>query len=67
MLSYDPLLGTSWTVGLLALLSMGFLRQEYWSGLPYPSPADVSNPRIKPVSPALADRFFITEPPGKPY
>ena len=46
MLSYDPLLGTSWTVGLLALLSMGFLRQEYWSGLVFPSPGDLPNPGI---------------------
>jgi len=46
---------------------MGFLRQEYWRGLPYPSIADLSDPGIKPVSPALAGRFFITEPPGKPY
>ena len=48
---------------------MGFFRQEYWSGLPLPSPGDLPNPRIElasPVSPALADEFFITETPGKP-
>ena len=44
----------------------GFLRQEYWSGLPFPSSGDLSHTVIKPVSPALAGRFFITEPPGKP-
>ena len=45
---------------------MGFSRQEYWSGLPFPPPGDLPNPGIKPVSPALAGRFFTTEPPGKP-
>ena len=44
---------------------MGFLRQEYWSGLPFPSPGDLPDPGIKPVSPALTGRFFNTEPPGK--
>ena len=53
MLSYDPLLGTSWTVGLLDLLSMGFLRQEYWRGFPFPSPGDLPDPGIEPMSPAL--------------
>ena len=46
-----------------ALLSMGFSRQEYWSGLPFPSPGDLPNPGIKPTSlksPALAVRFFTT-------
>ncbi|ELR61190.1 hypothetical protein M91_17462, partial [Bos mutus] len=41
-----------------APLSMGFSRQEYWSGLPFPSAEDLSNPGIKPASPALAGRFF---------
>jgi len=48
---------------------MGFARQEYWSGLPFPSPGDLLDPGIKsasPVSPALAGRHFTTEPPGKP-
>ena len=49
-----------------APLSMGCSRQEYWSGLPFPSPWDLPNPRIKPKSPALADRFITTEPPVKP-
>ena len=39
-------------------LFMGFLRQEYWSGLPFPTPGDLPNPGIEPVSPALADGFF---------
>ena len=46
-------------------LSLGFPRQEYWSGLPFPSPGDLPNPGIKLVSPALACGFFITKPPGK--
>ena len=45
---------------------MGFPRQEYWSGLPFPSPGDLPDPGIKPVSPVGAGRFFTTEPPGKP-
>ena len=49
-----------------APLSMGFRRQEYWRGLPFPSPGDLSDPGIEPVSPTLADGFFTTEPPGKP-
>ena len=55
------------TAALQAPLPMRFPRQEYWSGLPYSSPADLSDPGIKPVAPALAGRFFITEPSGKPY
>ena len=46
-----------------ASLSMGFPRQEYWSGLPFPFPGDLLNPGIKP---ALVGGFFTTEPPGKP-
>ena len=49
-----------------APLSMGFPRQEYWSGLPFPSPGDLPEPEIESVSPALTDRFFTTESPGKP-
>ena len=49
------------------LLSVEFSRQEYWSGLPFPSPGDLPNVRIKPVSPALAGRFFTTrEEAGEP-
>ena len=47
-------------------LSMEFSRQEYWGGLPFPSPGDLPHPGIEPGSPALAGRFFTTEPPGKP-
>ena len=57
---------TPWTVARQAPLSMGFSRQGYWRGLPFPPPGDLSNPGIEPVSPALAGRFFTTEPPGKP-
>ena len=45
---------------------MEFLRQEYWSGLKFPSRGDLLNPGIEPTSPALAGGFFTTEPPGKP-
>ena len=47
-------------------LSMGFSRQAYWSGLPFPTPGDLRDPGIKPASPALAGRFFTTAPPEKP-
>ena len=56
---------TPWTVARQAPLSMGFSRQEYWSGLPFPPPRDLPDPRIEPPSPealALASRFFTTEP-----
>jgi len=43
---------------------MGFFRQYYWSGLPVPPPGDLPNPGITPTSPALAGRFFTTEPSG---
>ena len=46
---------------------MRFPRKEYCSGLPFPSPGDLPHPGIKPTSPALAGRFFTTEPPGKSY
>ena len=55
-----------WTVALQAPLSMGFPRQEYWSGLLFPSPGDLPNSRTEPMSPALAGRFSITEPPEQP-
>ena len=48
-----------------ALLSMGFPRQEYWSGLTFLFPTDLPNPGIETTSPALAGGFFITEPPEK--
>ena len=55
-----------WTVAHQAPLSMGFPRQEYWSGLPFPPPGDLPDPGIKLVSPALEGRFFTAEPLGKP-
>ena len=58
---------TPWTVAHQAPLLMGFPRQEYWSGLPFPSPRDLPDPGIEPASPALAGGFFTTEPPGKPF
>ena len=48
-----------------APLSMGFPRQEYWSGLPFPSPGDLPRPGIELVSPTLAGEFSTTEPTGK--
>ena len=60
---------TLWTIAHQAPLSVGFSRQEYWSGLLFPSLGDLANPGIEPefpVSPALAGVFFTTEPPGKP-
>ena len=58
---------TPWTVACQAPLSIGFPRQKYWSGLPFPNPGDLPDPGIEPVSPALAGRFFTTELCGKPY
>ena len=57
---------TPWTVAHQIPLSIGFLRQEYCSGLPFPSPGGLPDPGIKPLSPALAGGFFTTESPGKP-
>ena len=56
---------TSWTVDHQAPLSMGFPRQEYWSGLPFPSPGDLPNPGIEPTTAALAGGSFSTELPGE--
>ena len=64
--SHVRLFATLWITALWAPLSMGFSRQEYWSGLPVPSPQDLPDPGIKTKSPALAGAFFATEPPGKP-
>ena len=57
-----------WTVTRQAPLSMGFFRQEYWSGLPFPTPGDLPDPGIEHASlasPALAGGFFTSVPPGK--
>ena len=56
-----------WTVAHQAPLSMGFPRQEYWSGLPFPSPGDLPDPGTEPVSPALVGGYFTNEPLEKPY
>ena len=61
-----PTLVSPWTVAHQVPLSMGFSRKEYWSGLPFPSPGDRPNPRIKPRSPALQAYALTSEPPGKP-
>ena len=58
-------LATPWTVAHYAPLPMGFPRQEYGSGLPFPFPGDLPDPGIKPSSLVLAGGFFTTEPPGK--
>ena len=55
-----------WTVAHQAPPSMEFLRQEYWSGLPLPSPGDLPNAGIKPSSPTLQADTLPSEPPGKP-
>ena len=60
--SHVWLFATPWTIARQAPLSMGFPRQEYWSGLPLPSPGELPNSEIKPTSSALAGRFFTPEP-----
>ena len=60
-----PTLMTPWTVAHQAPLSMGFSRQECWSGLPFPSPEDLPDPGIEPRSPALQADSLPTELPGK--
>ena len=67
VLSGIQLFVTPKTVAPSTPLSMGFLRQEYWSGLPFSLPGGLPNLRIKPESPASpAGRFFTSVPPGKP-
>ena len=61
---YDSF-ATPWTVAQQVPLSIGFPRQEYWSGLPFSSPRDLPDPGIELTFLALAGGFFITEPPGK--
>ena len=56
-----------WTIARQAPQSMGFPRQEYWNGLPFPSPEDLPNPGIKPATPALQVDSLPSEPPGKPF
>ena len=62
-LSHVQLFGTPWTVAHQASMSMGFSRQEYWSGLPFHSPGDLPNPGIEPKSPTLQADALPTEPP----
>ena len=66
VLSHVQLFVTPWTVARQAPLSIGFSRQEYWSGLPFSSPRALPGPGIKLESPALVGGFFTTELPGKP-
>ena len=65
-LSRVRLFVTPWTVAYQAPLSLGFSRQEYWSGLPFPSPGDLPNPGIEPGFPTLEADALTSEPPGKP-
>ena len=64
LLSHFQLFMTPWTLASQAPLSMGFSRQEYWSGLPFPSPEDLPNSGIEPRSPALQVNFLPSKPPG---
>ena len=60
------LFATPWSVAHQAPPSMEFSKQEYWSGLPFPSPEDLPDPGIEPVSPALWADALLSEPPGNP-
>ena len=60
------LFSTLWIIAHQVPLSMGSSRQEYWSGLPFPSPRNLHNPGIEPMSPALQADSLPSEPPGKP-
>ena len=62
-----PTLAIPWTVACQAPLSMGFSRQEYWNGLPFPFPGDLPDPGIEPGSPALQADSLLTELWGKPH
>ena len=66
-LSRVRLFATLWTVAYQASPSMGFSRQEYWSGLPFPSPGDLPYPGIEPRSATLQADALSSEPPGKPW
>ena len=63
-LSHIQLFVTPWTVAYQVPQSMEFSRQEYWSGLPFPSPGDLPNPGIESRSPALQADALLSEPPG---
>ena len=64
-LSCVRLFATPWTVAHQAPPSMGFSRQEYWIGVPFPSPGHLPDPGIEPRSPALQADALTSEPPGK--
>ena len=64
-LSRVQLFVTPWTIAYQAPPSMGFFRQEYWSGLPFPSAGDLPDPGIEPRSPALEADTLTSESPGK--
>ena len=66
LLSRVRLFVAPWTVAYQAPPSMGFSRQECWSGLPFPSPGDLPDPGIEPWSPTLQADALPSEPPGKP-
>jgi len=66
LLSHVWLFATPWTVAHQAPQSMEFSRQEYWSGLPFPSPGDLPDPEIEPGSPALQADALLSEPQGSP-
>jgi len=57
---------TPWTIAHKAPLFLGFTWQKYWSGLPFPSPGDLPDPRIKPESPVLQINSLPSKPPGEP-
>ena len=63
-LSHVQLFGTPWTVAYQAFPSMGFSRQEYWSGLPFPLPGDLPDPEIKPGSPHCRQIFYCLSHKG---
>ena len=65
-LSHVQLFVTPWPIAYQASPSMGFSRQEYWNGLPSPSPGDLPDPGIEPGSAALEADALTSEPPGKP-
>ena len=65
LLSRVQLFAIPWTIARQAPLSMEFSRQEYWSGLSFPSPGDLPDPRIEPRSPALQAASLQSDPPGK--
>ena len=67
MLSRVQLFATPLTIACQAPLSMEFSRQEYWSGLPFPSPGDLPDPGLESTSPTLVGGFFTTAPSGKPF